>query len=233
MKDEKKIRITFMGPYEVDASIPLNQASIVPAENEEGASERWETRKEYPECENGVYKLCRCGHSRTKPHCDGTHNDVSFLGKETAPHDPYAGKSKCYSGEGIDLFDTEGLCAVMRFCDRAPTAWRAARDSHDAGKRDLAVDAACKCASGRLRAFEKDGTPIEPELSQEISVVEDLDQGCRGPLWVKGGIAIEGSDGKAYAVRNRVTLCRCGESKNIPFCDASHLKCSHMKGFDD
>ena len=29
-------------------------------------------------------------------------------------------------------------------------------------------------------------------------------------------------DGFAYEVRNRVTLCRCGASKNKPFCDGSH-----------
>jgi CDGSH-type Zn-finger protein len=30
------------------------------------------------------------------------------------------------------------------------------------------------------------------------------------------------ADGKAYEVRNRVTLCRCGSSNNKPFCDGSH-----------
>ncbi|MEO5901562.1 MAG: CDGSH iron-sulfur domain-containing protein [Ilumatobacteraceae bacterium] len=43
-----------------------------------------------------------------------------------------------------------------------------------------------------------------------------------GPIWVRGGIPISSSDGRAYEVRNRVTLCRCGASTNKPFCDASH-----------
>ena len=43
-----------------------------------------------------------------------------------------------------------------------------------------------------------------------------------GPIWVKGGIRIEGADGKSYEIRNRVTLCRCGQSSNKPFCDGTH-----------
>ena len=50
-----------------------------------------------------------------------------------------------------------------------------------------------------------------------------------GPLWVTGGIAVEGADGETYEVRNRATLCRCGASKNKPFCDGEHTKI----GFSD
>jgi CDGSH-type Zn-finger protein len=39
---------------------------------------------------------------------------------------------------------------------------------------------------------------------------------------VRGGIPIESANGKTYAVRNRVTLCRCGQSANKPLCDGSH-----------
>ena len=30
------------------------------------------------------------------------------------------------------------------------------------------------------------------------------------------------ADGTTYETRNRVTLCRCGASKNKPLCDGSH-----------
>ena len=47
-----------------------------------------------------------------------------------------------------------------------------------------------------------------------------------GPIWVRGGITVESADGREYEVRNRVTLCRCGQSSNKPFCDGSHVECS-------
>jgi CDGSH-type Zn-finger protein len=33
---------------------------------------------------------------------------------------------------------------------------------------------------------------------------------------------VTGADGAPYEVRNRVTLCRCGASRNKPFCDGTH-----------
>jgi hypothetical protein len=42
-----------------------------------------------------------------------------------------------------------------------------------------------------------------------------------GPLWVRGGIAPIGSDGQAYEIRHRITLCRCGKSENKPFCNGA------------
>jgi hypothetical protein len=73
------------------------------------------------------------------------------------------------------------------------------------------------CPSGRLALYGADGFPNEPELPQEIAVLPG------GPFWVRGGIPIIGEDGRPWEPRNRATVCRCGASKNKPFCDASHL----------
>ncbi|MDR0369030.1 MAG: CDGSH iron-sulfur domain-containing protein [Candidatus Peribacteria bacterium] len=60
-----------------------------------------------------------------------------------------------------------------------------------------------------------------------------MGKNCKGPLYVQGRIEVESSNGESYPVRNRQTLCRCGESRNMPFCDASHLHCEHMQGVDE
>jgi CDGSH-type Zn-finger protein len=35
-------------------------------------------------------KLCRCGHSGTKPYCDGTHRRVDFVSRPTFEPEPVA-----------------------------------------------------------------------------------------------------------------------------------------------
>ena len=61
-----------------------------------------------------------------------------------------------------------------------------------------------------------------PSRHRAVMVVADPAQDCLGPLWVRGGVQLIGADGFEYEVRNRMTLCRCGASKNKPFCDGSH-----------
>jgi CDGSH-type Zn-finger protein len=55
-----------------------------------------------------------------------------------------------------------------------------------------------------------------------IGLIEDPAEHCSGPIWLRGGIAVVSADGFEYEVRNRMTLCRCGASKNKPFCDGAH-----------
>jgi CDGSH-type Zn-finger protein len=50
-----------------------------------------------------------------------------------------------------------------------------------------------------------------------------------GPLYVRGRLEIDGAADDMPGVRFRAALCRCGDSKNKPFCDNSH----ETKGFVD
>jgi CDGSH-type Zn-finger protein len=48
-----------------------------------------------------------------------------------------------------------------------------------------------------------------------------------GPLKIEGdNIMIVDQDGKAYGLAGRtvISLCRCGQSANKPFCDGSHAR---------
>jgi CDGSH-type Zn-finger protein len=78
------------------------------------------------------------------------------------------------------------------------------------------------CPAGRLAAWDKAGEAVEQDLPVSIGLVEDPEQQCSGPLWLRGGIAVVSGDGFEYEIRNRATLCRCGQSKNKPFCDSVH-----------
>ena len=52
-----------------------------------------------------------------------------------------------------------------------------------------------------------------------------------GPLLVEGPITILDAAGNQFIIpvgKPAVSLCRCGVSKNKPFCDGSHKTCSFM-----
>jgi len=49
-----------------------------------------------------------------------------------------------------------------------------------------------------------------------IEIMED------GPLIVSGLKNFQNSKGKALSCKDRIALCRCGESANKPYCDGSH-----------
>ncbi len=230
--DTMKIKITTDGPYEVGKDIPLHKERII-CDNE-GTSVGWEKGKQYNTPEGmDNYKLCRCGHAKTKPYCDGTHMDTGFCGKEHADRPPYVESARHIKGRGVDLLDDENLCVGARFCDRGGSIWRDIANADDPEVAHQVIEEACNCPGGRLTIAKKAGTLIEPELQKEISLANDPINNMRGPLWVKGGIEIEGARGEKYETRNRVALCRCGESNNMPYCDGAHYNCEHMEGQDE
>jgi hypothetical protein len=50
-----------------------------------------------------------------------------------------------------------------------------------------------------------------------------------GPFMVVGGVLLEDEAGSVPNCPEQFTLCRCGSSKNKPFCDGSHIE----TGFKD
>ena len=47
-----------------------------------------------------------------------------------------------------------------------------------------------------------------------------------GPMKVKGNFSFRDSSGKIITGEQEILLCRCGESKNNPYCDCSHKSMS-------
>ncbi len=218
-KHEVKVVVAKNGPYLVTGGVPLAKQTIV--SDAQGNSEEW---KEGPPVKTeDSYALCRCGHSKNKPFCDGSHTKARFDGTETASHAPYREQAQVMEGPAMALTDAQVLCAFARFCDPNGQVWGQVERTDDPKVRALFVRQVNNCPSGRLVAWDREtGKPVEHALPVSIGIIEDPVEKVSGPLWLRGGIPVISADGFAYEVRNRVTVCRCGASKNKPFCDGSH-----------
>lgn len=219
-KSQHRVTVTKNGPYLVKGAIPL--APQIIAADTEGGSDHWSLGVQYPVQEQ--YALCRCGRSKNAPFCDGTHALVGFDGTETADRRDYAEQAVTFDGPGLNLLDVQALCAAARFCDTHGKVWKEVVTSDDPDIRKTFLRQVGDCPSGRLVAFDTaTGKVVEPNLPVSIGLIEDPQENCEGPLWLRGGISVIAADGFAYEVRNRVTLCRCGASGIKPFCDGSHI----------
>src|SRR5713101_5844067 len=211
-----KITVTRNGPYQVEGAIPLALQTIV--SDSEGGSREWRQGDALEVTEQ--YSLCRCGQSSNKPFCDSTHLKVQFDGTETASMAPYLEQTEVFEGPAMDLTDAQPLCASGRFCDPDGSIWNLIGQTDGAEGREKVKHQSGHCPSGRLVVWDKaTRQPYEPAFEPSLGLVQDPVAGVSGPIWARGGIAIESADGEAYEIRNRVTLCRCGASGNKPFCD--------------
>ncbi len=214
-----KIKILKNGPYIVSGGVPLLKQII--DTDREGNSYQWLMGSEFLKKE--TYSLCRCGQSKNKPYCDGTHSKVGFEGTETASRKSYMEEAVETEGSELLLTDVWSLCDHSRFCQRSGGIRELISESNDPVSRKMAIEQGQNCPSGRLIIWDKKtGKALEPEFEQSIVMIRDPQKNCEGPIWVRGGIPIESSDGNTYEIRNRVTLCQCGKSENKPFCDGSH-----------
>lgn len=212
------IKVTKNGPYVVSGA-QLREQTI--ATDAAGGSIDWSVTREFDV--NESYALCRCGLSRSKPFCDGTHAAAGFDGTETASRTGYADQAELFRGPALSLSDQENLCAFARFCDPNGRVWNQVAETDRPEVAEVFVPQVNKCPAGRLVPWDnQSGETLEIRREPMVSITQDPAQGCSGPIWVEGMIPVEGVDGETYEIRNRVTLCRCGRSSNKPFCDGTH-----------
>jgi CDGSH-type Zn-finger protein len=161
--------------------------------------------------------LCRCGGSAKKPFCDGTHGRNGFSDRKLA--DPAADRRVAYAGKSITIFDNRSICAHAGFCtDRLKSVFRMSAEpwvyADGASVEDI-VATIEKCPCGAL-SYAKDGLEAgSPRREPLVTVMND------GPYAVTGGVELLTRFGEG-ASREHYTLCRCGGSKNKPFCDGTH-----------
>lgn len=134
-----------------------------------------------------------------------------------------------YTSDAIDVLYRKELCIHAGVCVRSqPEVFNTqARPWVDPGKgeADAVAEVVARCPTDALRYERKDGGPQEaPEASATVSIRPN------GPLFLRGDITIKGSDGEVMATHRRVALCRCGASKNKPYCDGAHRAAGFQAG---
>lgn len=212
---EPRIQINENGPYRVEGT-PL--LWMRPLQSEAGRPIGWKRGKSLAPGES--YALCRCGASKNKPFCDGSHVEGRFDGTETAERSSVEMRRRNFNGRGLVMTDVKKFCVHAGFCVSEKTdVWDLVKKTEDPASRTELIRMIRSCPSGRLEYAQPPvDAPVEEELPREIGIVEN------GPLYARGRVVLEGADHRPYERRNRMTLCRCGASKNKPFCDGTHAE---------
>lgn len=125
-------------------------------------------------------------------------------------------------GQKLELMFEARRCIHARYCvTGAPKVFLANVQgpwlNPDAMDVERVVEIAHACPSGAIRYHRKDGKPDEQAPPVNLITIREA-----GPYAVHGQLQL---DGKPCGTR--AALCRCGASKNKPFCDNTH----HEAGF--
>ena len=132
-------------------------------------------------------------------------------------------KLKEYNGENITVLFDARRCIHAAECVKALPAvfspdtrpWVRA----DGAAADEVAQVVQRCPSGALSYRRTDGGMDEtPALEPGMELVKD------GPVYVRGDVPLLAPDGAPIPTPPRAALCRCGQSRNKPFCDNSHIE---------
>jgi CDGSH-type Zn-finger protein len=178
--------------------------------------------------------LCRCGASKNKPFCDGTHGTIGFTSKNkeaaattadnTSDH-IIKDKRKSYVGKKITIYDNRKICSHAAECvNNLPSVFKLnARPwiNPDAAEtEEEIINTIRRCPSGAL-SYSIDGIEYRDQNERKPMVTVSKD----GPYLITGGIDLIGDNTIQFAEgfsKEHYTLCRCGASNNKPFCDGMH-----------
>lgn len=165
--------------------------------------------------------LCRCGESKKAPFCEGAHSDCGFSGKNDEPMEEK--DIRVWEGINIKTAFNQNICMHVYYC-KPLNALREKNLAGDLATADEIANVVKRCPSGAL-TFEYINQ--EGDTSFKDDKVIEIMEG--GEIRVK--TEVECSDLKLWEnqPKNRMTLCRCGMSKNKPYCDGLHKKKKDFK----
>ncbi|MEM6996868.1 MAG: CDGSH iron-sulfur domain-containing protein [Myxococcota bacterium] len=167
---------------------------------------------------SGNAALCRCGGSKNKPFCDGTHKTNGFSGDKDPNRVP--DRAEHYAAAGITIRDNRGLCAHAGRCtDGSPDVFRLKKEPFvdpEAAPPEQIASTIRQCPSGAL-SYSIAGTDYTVRGGDAlVGFVPG------GPYVVKGGADLEGAALLEGGTTDHFALCRCGKSTNKPFCSGAH-----------
>lgn len=193
MADRVSITVFDNGPYKVAEGATLSYCG------------------EAVDSEGDVF-LCRCGQSASAPFCDGTHRKVGF---DDAVTDASDRPIKVWEGETVRTYFNPNVCMHARYC-RPLKALRERELGGDAAAAQEIMAVVLSCPSGAL-TYETKSELTEPDSDPTVDVV--VMEG--GEIRVQRAFDIN-VDRPERQPEGRATLCRCGLSKNKPWCDGRH-----------
>ena len=162
--------------------------------------------------------LCRCGASKNKPFCDGSHNSIGF--NDALSDDRTPDEVTTYRGEKINVHYNRLLCSHAAVCgsrlsavfDSSKRPWI----SPDNGTVEDIKGVVKDCPSGALSYSEAGQSPRHLTSGESGVQIEKNGPYRVNHIPLTGGATAKGSCPDKYV------LCRCGASKNKPYCDGSH-----------
>lgn len=165
--------------------------------------------------------ICRCGASKNPPFCDGTHNGIGFT---SACQLEETKEERVWEGTKLRTIFDPNICMHVFYCK--PLKELRAKEAEDSGL-DTAkeiMQVVASCPSGALKYEIKDDSLHEKSEANDVRNVLEIVEG--------GEVRIRCDVEASFDVKTdqtRLTLCRCGQSKNKPFCDGRHRRLKEFK----
>ncbi len=126
-----------------------------------------------------------------------------------------------YEGEGLTIHFDPKKCIHAAECVRGNAAVFNPNNKPwvkpDAAAADEVVAVVERCPTGALTYERADGDVEAADARNTVHLAVD------GPVYLRGDLHIEDASGQTHEL-TRAALCRCGASKNPPFCDGNHAE---------
>ncbi len=130
---------------------------------------------------------------------------------------------KAHTSQGITVYYNARLCVHAAECVRGlPQVFDTSKKpwiQPEHANAEAIADVIHHCPSGALRYERLDDGASETIPNEVTGTFAE-----NGPLYLRGAIKLTDNEGQTLFEGSRVALCRCGASKNKPFCDRSHQK---------